>query len=135
MWKKCFRNKMFVFSFVVLVPIVAIALFGPWIAPHDPLKIRPDLTLRPSMPGYWLGTDEFGRDILSRLIFGIRPSMIVALGSTALALLLGTVMGALLMQLLSATLIKHNLPQSWTQMVQAAIILAAVYATRERGKR
>jgi len=48
---------------------------------------------------------------------------------------LGTVMGALLMQLLSATLIKHNLPQSWTQMVQAAIILAAVYATRERGTR
>jgi ribose transport system permease protein len=46
-----------------------------------------------------------------------------------------TVMGALLMQLLSATLIKHNLPQSWTQMVQAGIILAAVYATRERGRR
>ncbi|GAA2352796.1 ABC transporter permease [Nonomuraea africana] len=48
---------------------------------------------------------------------------------------LSTVMGALLMQLLSATLIKHNLPQSWTQMVQAVIILAAVYATRERGTR
>ncbi|MEV4897709.1 ABC transporter permease [Nonomuraea sp. NPDC055795] len=46
-----------------------------------------------------------------------------------------TVMGALLMQLLSATLIKHNLPQSWTQMVQAVIILAAVYVTRERVKR
>lgn len=46
-----------------------------------------------------------------------------------------TVMGALLMQLLSATLIKHNLPQSWTQMVQAVIILAAVYLTRERGQR
>ncbi|MFD9949235.1 ABC transporter permease [Nonomuraea sp. NPDC059023] len=46
-----------------------------------------------------------------------------------------TVMGALLMQLLSATLIKHNLPQSWTQMVQAVIILAAVYVTRERAKR
>jgi ribose transport system permease protein len=48
---------------------------------------------------------------------------------------LSTVMGALLMQLLAATLIKHNLPQSWTQMVQAVIILAAVYATRERGTR
>ncbi|WP_205315717.1 ABC transporter permease [Nonomuraea lactucae] len=48
---------------------------------------------------------------------------------------LSTVMGALLMQLLSATLIKHNLPQSWTQMVQAVIILAAVYATRERASR
>ncbi|MFI6291502.1 ABC transporter permease [Nonomuraea sp. NPDC050790] len=46
-----------------------------------------------------------------------------------------TVMGALLMQLLSATLIKHNLPQSWTQMVQAVIILAAVYVTRERARR
>ncbi|MFF3438632.1 ABC transporter permease [Streptosporangium sp. NPDC002721] len=45
---------------------------------------------------------------------------------------LGTVMGALLMQLLQATLIKHNLPQSWTQMAQAVIILAAVYAARER---
>ncbi|MBB6552089.1 ABC transporter permease [Nonomuraea rubra] len=48
---------------------------------------------------------------------------------------LSTVMGALLMQLLAATLIKHNLPQSWTQMVQAVIILAAVYATRKRGTR
>ncbi|MGW5260315.1 ABC transporter permease [Microbispora sp. NPDC004025] len=48
---------------------------------------------------------------------------------------LSTVMGALLMQLLSATLIKHNLPQSWTQIMQAVIILAAVYATRERGTR
>jgi ribose transport system permease protein len=48
---------------------------------------------------------------------------------------ISTVMGALLMQLLAATLIKHNLPQSWTQMVQAVIILAAVYATRERGAR
>jgi galactofuranose transport system permease protein len=48
---------------------------------------------------------------------------------------LSTVMGALLMQLLAATLIKHNLPQSWTQMVQAVIILAAVYATRKRETR
>jgi galactofuranose transport system permease protein len=46
-----------------------------------------------------------------------------------------TAMGALLMQLLSATLIKHNLPVSWTMMVQAGIILLAVYATRERGTR
>lgn len=45
---------------------------------------------------------------------------------------LGTVMGALLIQLLQATLIKHNIPQSWTQMVQAVIILAAVYVARGR---
>lgn len=49
--------------------------------------------------------------------------------------ILGTVMGALLMQLVRATLIKHNLPDSTAQMVQAAIIVVAVYATRERGTR
>ncbi|WP_214416602.1 ABC transporter permease [Sphaerisporangium fuscum] len=63
----------------------------------------------------------------------------VVVGGTPLAggriRVFSTVMGALLMQLLSATLIKHNLPQSWTQMVQAVIILAAVYVTRERGTR
>jgi len=92
-WRRCFRNKMFVFSFIVLVPVILIALVGPLLAPHNPTQIRPELALRPPMPGYWLGTDEFGRDILSRLIYGIRPSMIVALGSTALALLIGTAMG------------------------------------------
>ncbi|MGH4035927.1 ABC transporter permease [Actinomycetota bacterium Odt1-20B] len=47
----------------------------------------------------------------------------------------GTVAGAVLIQLLTATLIKHDLPPSWTQMAQAAVIVLAVYAARERGKR
>jgi ribose/xylose/arabinose/galactoside ABC-type transport system permease subunit len=47
----------------------------------------------------------------------------------------GTVAGAVLIQLLTATLIKHDLPPSWTQIAQAAVIVAAVYAARERGKR
>jgi ribose/xylose/arabinose/galactoside ABC-type transport system permease subunit len=63
----------------------------------------------------------------------------VVIGGTPLSggriRVVGTVMGALLMQLLQATLIKHNLPQSWTQIVQALIILAAVYAARDRGAR
>ncbi|HEV7931499.1 MAG TPA: ABC transporter permease [Actinomadura sp.] len=63
----------------------------------------------------------------------------VVIGGTPLSggriRVVGTVMGALLMQLLQATLIKHNLPQSWTQIVQAVIILAAVYAARDRGAR
>ncbi|GLW66869.1 sugar ABC transporter permease [Actinomadura rubrobrunea] len=63
----------------------------------------------------------------------------VVIGGTPLSggriRVLGTVMGALLMQLLQATLIKHDLPQSWAQIVQAAIILAAVYAAGNRGAR
>jgi galactofuranose transport system permease protein len=47
----------------------------------------------------------------------------------------GTVAGAVLIQLLTATLIKHDLPPSWTQMAQAVVIVLAVYAARERGKR
>ncbi|GAA4153677.1 ABC transporter permease [Actinomadura keratinilytica] len=63
----------------------------------------------------------------------------VVIGGTPLSggriRVLGTVMGALLMQLLAATLIEHDLPQSWAQIVQAAIILAAVYAAGNRGAR
>jgi galactofuranose transport system permease protein len=47
----------------------------------------------------------------------------------------GTVAGAVLIQLLTATLIKHDLPPSWTQIAQAVVIVLAVYAARERGKR
>ena len=47
----------------------------------------------------------------------------------------GTVAGAVLIQLLTATLIKHDLPPSWTQIAQAVVIILAVYAARERGKR
>lgn len=87
------RNKTFVISSLVLLPILIIAAVGPWIVPHDPLEIRPDIVLKPALPGHPLGTDEFGRDILSRLILGIRPSLIVALGSTLLAFTSGLVLG------------------------------------------
>ncbi|MCK1797454.1 ABC transporter permease [Streptomyces sp. XM4193] len=63
----------------------------------------------------------------------------VVVGGTSLAggrvRIAGTVAGAVLIQLLTATLIKHDLPPSWTQMAQAAVIVLAVYAARERGKR
>jgi galactofuranose transport system permease protein len=63
----------------------------------------------------------------------------VAVGGTPLTggrvRILGTVMGSVLMQLVRATLIKHNLPDSTAQMVQAVIIIVAVYSARERSSR
>ncbi|MDO3680209.1 ABC transporter permease [Paenibacillus ehimensis] len=93
MLKKCLRNRTFVVSVIVLLPILVIAAVGPWIVPHDPLEINPNLVLKPALPDHPFGTDEFGRDILSRLILGIRPSLTVALGSTLLAFAVGLLLG------------------------------------------
>lgn len=95
MLKRFLRNKMFVVSSIILIPILIVAAIGPWIIPHDPLEIDPNNVLKPALPDYPLGTDEFGRDILSRLILGIRPSLTVALGSTLLSFTFGLLLGTL----------------------------------------
>jgi peptide/nickel transport system permease protein len=81
---------------VVLVAIFVIcALFAPWIAPQDPARI--DLPTRLTGPSstHWCGTDELGRDILSRLIYGSRISMLVGSCVVAASLALGLIVGAI----------------------------------------
>lgn len=95
MIRKCLNNKPFLISFIVLLPIIILALIGPWIVPHNPLTINPQKILLAYSPGYIFGTDEYGRDVFSRLIVGIRPSFIVALGSTAIALVMGMFLGVI----------------------------------------
>jgi ABC-type dipeptide/oligopeptide/nickel transport system permease subunit len=83
----------------VLAAVLACAVFARWIAPHDPLE--QDL-MAAGLPPAWrdggerahlFGTDTLGRDILSRLIYGARPAMIVALVGASLAALIGTALG------------------------------------------
>lgn len=69
------------------------AVFGPTLAPYDPVALDLRARLAPPGPGHLLGTDEFGRDILSRLIFGARVSILVAVSTVALAMTLGLVLG------------------------------------------
>ncbi len=95
MLKRCFRNKTFTISILMLLPFMLIAVVGPLIITHDPLAIDSANILKPTSRAYILGTDEFGRDIFSRLILGIRPTLIVALGSTGLAFSLGFLIGLL----------------------------------------
>jgi len=80
-----------------LVVVVAIAaVVAPALAPHDPDAIDTARRLaRPVTPGHWLGTDEFGRDLLSRLLYGARISLVVGLAATALAALAGSLCGLL----------------------------------------
>lgn len=97
--KRSMKNKKFVFSIVVLVPLVFVVLFGPQIAPNDPLTMNTSMALASSSAQYPLGTDEYGRCILSRLLVGVRPSMTVALfgtlGAFGAGLLLGIFAGYL----------------------------------------
>lgn len=80
--KRSMKNKKFVFSIFVLVPLVFVILFGPQLAPNDPLTMNTSMALAHSSAQYPLGTDEYGRCILSRLLVGVRPSMTVALLGT-----------------------------------------------------
>ena len=90
-----------VFGLIVLGLMLLAAVFAPWLSPHDPLE--QDLLssfLPPSWqangdPVFLLGTDNLGRDIVSRLIYGARTALMVALVAAALAALLGTVLGML----------------------------------------
>ncbi len=87
------RQPLVLVSLVVVVAVLAIALTGPVIAPHDPLAINQNAVNQPSSMQYLLGTDEFGRDILSRLLAGIRPTILVAVISTLIAAVGGTACG------------------------------------------
>lgn len=87
------KNSRFVISFLILVLIFIFAITASIIAPFDPLEMNTKAILsNPTMKNP-LGTDPFGRDILSRLLYGARPSLITAFLATALAAFFGTILG------------------------------------------
>ncbi|MBY3446061.1 MULTISPECIES: ABC transporter permease [Rhizobium] len=88
-----FRRPLVTSSLLVVTVVLGIALAGPLLAPHDPLAINQNAVNQGSSTQYLLGTDEFGRDILSRLLVGIRPTMMVAVISTIIATIGGTACG------------------------------------------
>jgi peptide/nickel transport system permease protein len=78
---------------VFLAVVAALSLLAPLIAPHDPLEMRPPRALQGPGPEFLLGTDEYGRDILSRLLYGGRVSLAVAVGSILVAGVVGVALG------------------------------------------
>src|SRR5580704_3721132 len=80
----------------VLVAIfIILAILAPWLAPQDPAHIDLPARLSPPSSAHWCGTDELGRDILSRLIYGSRISMLVGSSVVAASLSLGLIVGSL----------------------------------------
>ena len=89
------HNPLAAIGVVLVVIFVILALFAPWIAPQDPAHI--ELPTRLSSPStvHWFGTDELGRDILSRVIYGSRISMLVGSSVVAVSLTLGLIIGSI----------------------------------------
>jgi peptide/nickel transport system permease protein len=75
--------------------LLLVALLAPWIAPHPSLKTNMSNTLAPISATHWLGTDQFGRDVFSRILLGTQVSLKVAFAVVALSLTAGTLIGAL----------------------------------------
>src|SRR5580658_9495925 len=83
------HNPLAATGVVLVLVFVIFALFAPWIAPQDPAAINLPMRLDTPSHAHWFGTDELGRDILSRIIYGARISMLVGSCVVATSLALG----------------------------------------------
>src|SRR5699024_4823080 len=92
--KRFLKHKLAVVGVVALSLIVIMAIFAPLLAPYNPYEVTDTFEAKPSME-HWLGTDQIGRDVLSRLIYASRVSIIVGIGAVSIYILIGTIVGAI----------------------------------------
>jgi peptide/nickel transport system permease protein len=93
-WRAFSRNRGAVFGLVVLVAWIVVAVFAPQLAPRDPYEIGMAGRVGPSWE-YPLGTDRLGRDILSRIMYGARISLMLGVVAVSIGLFLGTIIGVI----------------------------------------
>ena len=93
--RRLFKRKAAVAGLVVLTIFILLALLAPLIVPYDPIATSWSLVRKPPSAAHWFGTDELGRDILSRVIYGARASLLAGLISVAIALGIGVPLGLL----------------------------------------
>ncbi|WP_233859336.1 nickel transporter permease [Paraburkholderia sp. HD33-4] len=93
-WRRFSGNPLSVFGLSILMLLVIVAVIGPWIAPHDPLRqVLSDRLLPPGSASYWLGTDQLGRDILSRIIYGSHLTLSIAILVVVVVVPIGLMIG------------------------------------------
>jgi peptide/nickel transport system permease protein len=93
--RRLFGNRAMLLGAIILAIVVLAALLAPWIAPYAPNKLSIVNKLKPPSGANWFGTDEFGRDILSRAIFAGRISLLVSLGVVCLSTVIGVFLGVI----------------------------------------
>ncbi|CAN7161390.1 ABC transporter permease [Knoellia sp. LjRoot47] len=164
-WARLRRNPVFLIGAAITLLFVLLALFAPLLAPHDPTKRMPELLANLSrstnpvpgpQDGFPLGSDDFGRDLLSRLIGGARQTLIVGVFATLFGLTggiaLGTLAGAfggwvdsLVMRVVDVMLSIPSLllavsiaalapkPSQWTVIIAIAVVQVPIFARLLRG--
>jgi oligopeptide transport system permease protein len=93
-WQRLRRNRLAIFGLCVLASFVLLALLTPWIAPYGYAEQNLDLGATGPSAAHWLGTDIFGRDLLTQILYGGRISLAVGFVATAVALCIGVTWGA-----------------------------------------
>ncbi len=94
-WQRLRKNKMAVGGGITLLLFIVVALLTPWLAPYSYEAQNLDLGASPPSAAHWLGTDVFGRDVLTQVMYGGRVSLAVGFIATAVALLIGVTWGAI----------------------------------------
>lgn len=87
------RHRLGQVGLVIVTLLIAVAILAPWIAPYDPAAIDWDAILMPPSARYWFGTDEIGRDIFSRILWGTRVSVYIVVLSIVIAMVIGSIIG------------------------------------------
>ena len=92
-WLRLRRRHAALAGLAVVLLFIVLAVFAPWIAPHDPIAASWAAIRKAPSAQYWLGTDEIGRDVLSRVIWGTRASLLAGVISVSISLLIGVPLG------------------------------------------
>jgi len=93
-WRTFSRNRLAVAGAVVVAVLVVVAVFAPWLAPWDPNRLDTKRILSPPSTSHWFGTDQLGRDVLSRVVYGSRVSLAVGFVSVGIATAIGILLGS-----------------------------------------
>lgn len=94
-WRRLCSNRAAVIGLITLALLTALCVVGPWLSPYGYEQQNLELGAAPPSPDHWLGTDVHGRDLLARLLYGGRVSLLVGLCATAVALVIGVAYGAI----------------------------------------
>lgn len=92
-FRRLFANKMMVFGGVVVILLTLIAIFGPYLVPYNPYEMEVSNRLQPMSADHLLGTDEFGRDLLTRIVYGAKVTMGVGFSVAFFSSLAGMIIG------------------------------------------
>lgn len=93
-WRRFKRHRPALIGLCFIVLLVVLAFTAQWVSPYEPQKINPRLRGHGPSLEHWLGNDDIGRDILTRIIYGTRIALIVGLGAVSIAVAIGVTVGA-----------------------------------------